>query len=73
MAITATPLGSDLVIRVENEAGTGTIARRYPDVKVAAADADVYDVANGTNGLAKLQSRGFSSVERVNTVDIANV
>ena len=73
MAITTTPLGSDLVIRVENEAGTGTIARRYQDVKVAATDADVYNVANGANGLAKLQTKVFSSVERVNTVDIADI
>lgn len=73
MAITATPLASDLVIRVENEAATGTIARRYQDVKVAAADADVYDVANGDNGLVKLQTRVLSSVERVNTVDIQDI
>lgn len=73
MAITATPLGSDLVIRVENEAGTGTIARRYQDIKPAAADADVYDVANGVNGLAKLQTRVLSSVERVNTSAIQDI
>ena len=73
MAITATPLGSDLIIRVEKETGTGTIARKYADVKVAATDADVYDVANGTNGIAKLQSKVFSSVERTNTVDIADI
>ena len=73
MAITATPLASDLVIRVEKETGTGTIARRYQDLKVAATDADVYDVANGTNGLAKLQTKVFSSVERVNTVDIQDI
>lgn len=73
MAITATPLASDLVIRVERETGTGTIARRYQDVKVAATDADVYDVANGTNGLAKLQTKVFSSVERINTVDIQDI
>ncbi len=73
MAITATPLGSDLIIRVEKATGTGTVARKYADVKVAATDADVYDVANGTNGLVKLQTQVFSSVERVNTVDIQNI
>lgn len=73
MAITATPLASDLIIRVEKETGAGTIARKYSDVKVAATDADVYDVANGTNGLAKLQSKVFSSIERVNTVDIQDI
>jgi len=62
-----------LIIRVEKETGTGTIARKYMDVKVAATDADVYDVANGTNGIAKLQSKVFSSVERTNTVDIADI
>ena len=55
MAITATTLGSDLIIRVEKETGAGTIARKYSDIKVSASDAHVYDVANGTNGLAKLQ------------------
>lgn len=73
MAITVTPLASDLVIRVENETGTGTIARRYQDVKAAATDADVYDVANGSSGLAKLQTRTVSSVERVNTADIQDI
>ena len=73
MAITATPLASDLIIRVQKETGTGTIARKYADVKVAATDADVYDVANGANGLAKLQTKVFSSVERVNTVDIQDI
>ncbi len=73
MAITATPLASDLIIRLEKETGTGTVARKYQDIKVAATDADVYDVANGTNGLAKLQTKVFSSVERLNTVDIQDI
>lgn len=73
MAITATPLTCDLVILVEKETGTGTISRKYADVKVAATDADIYNVANGTNGLAKLQTKVFSSVERINTVDIQDI
>jgi len=73
MAITATPLSSDLIIHVEKDGGTGTIARKYADVKVSATDADVYDVANGTNGLAKLQSRVFAGVNRTNTVEIADI
>jgi len=46
---------------------------KYADVKVAATDANVYDVANGTNGLAKLQSRVFAGVNRTNTVEIADI
>ncbi|HBK53153.1 MAG TPA: hypothetical protein DDZ44_04355, partial [Syntrophomonas wolfei] len=70
MAITVTPIASDLIMHVEKDGGMGTIARKYPDVKTAATDADVYDVANGTNGLAKLQSRVFAGVLRANTVEI---
>jgi Mrp family chromosome partitioning ATPase len=44
-----------------------------PDEKVAAIDADVYDVANGTNGLAKLQTRVFVGVQRTNTLEIEDV
>ena len=73
MAITTTPLGSDLIIHVEKDGGKGSISRKYADVKVAATDADVYDVANGTAGLAKLQSRAFVYVQRANTVDIADI
>lgn len=73
MAITATPLSSELLIRVEKESGTGTITRRYQDIKAAVTDADVYDVANGSSGLAKLQDKVLSAVERVNTVDIQDI
>jgi len=73
MAITATTISSDLILQVVNDAGTGTVARKYADVKVAATDADVYDVANGTNGLSKLQTRVFSGVQRTNTLDIEDV
>lgn len=67
MTVTVTPLASDLVIRLEKETGTGTIARKYQGIKVAASDADVYDVANS---LVKLQTGVFSAVERINTIEI---
>ena len=72
MAVTASPLASDLIIHVQKDGGIGSISRKYSDVKVAATDADVYDVANGTNGLAKLQSRTFVAVNRTNTVELVN-
>lgn len=53
-------------------AGLDSIARKYADVKVAATDADVFDVANGTSGLAKLQSRAVSSVQRVRFTELEN-
>jgi hypothetical protein len=73
MAVTATAVDSDLIIHVANDAGTGTISCRYSDVKVAATDADVYDVANGTAGIAKLQSRTVGGVQRTNTLDLEDV
>ncbi len=70
MAITSIPIGSELVVRVQNDAGTGYLARRYQDVKPNASDADVYDVANGPNGLARLQNRALISVIRSNDYEI---
>ncbi|MEN6463424.1 MAG: hypothetical protein ABFC94_18910 [Syntrophomonas sp.] len=69
MAVTASPSGSALLIYVDNDTGTGTTALKYQNVKV---DADVYDVANGANGLAKLQARNFMTVFRTNTVELEN-
>ena len=71
MAITTTSVASELVIYFDD--GTGNdVLRRYSDVKTAATDADVYDVANGTAGLVTLQSKTMLSVQRRNTIEIEN-
>lgn len=71
MAITTTPVASELVIVLDD--GTGNdVSRRYSDVKPAATDADVYDVANGTAGLVTLQTKTLLSVQRRNTIEIEN-
>jgi len=72
MAVTATPISSDLIIYVAKDGGIGSISRKYADVKYAATDDDVFDVANGTNGLAKLQSRAVQSVQRVRNTELEN-
>ncbi|MEN6325748.1 MAG: DUF1659 domain-containing protein [Syntrophomonas sp.] len=72
MAITATPTSSTLIIIVDN--GTwGTDNLRYANVKVAATDADVYDVAVGAAGLSTLQSKAFMLLQRSNVVELENV
>ena len=70
MAITAIPVRSDLLIYVRNDLGTGTIQRKYADVKPSAANADVYDVAYGPCGLARLQARPVTSVQRTQVVEL---
>ncbi|MDD4590662.1 MAG: DUF1659 domain-containing protein [Parabacteroides sp.] len=71
MAITTTSVASEMVIVLDD--GTGNdVSRRYSDVKPAATDADVYDVANGTAGLVNLQTKTLLSVQRRNTIEIEN-
>lgn len=72
MAITSTHIASNMIIYVAKDTGTGTVAHKYADVKIAATDADVYDVVNGTNGMAKLQSKTFAGVQRTNVIEIEN-
>ena len=72
MAVTAIPLSCDLVVQLENDKGTGSIARKYQNVKPSATDADIYDVANGLQGLAKLQNRTVNTVQRINTFELDN-
>ncbi len=72
MAVTSIPISSDLIIYVANDLGSGSIARKYADVKYAATDDNVFDVANGTNGLAKLQSRAIHAVQRVRNTELQN-
>jgi len=70
MAVTSTTVLSDLAVVFDN-AGK-SVTRRYADVKIAATDADVYDVANGTHGIASLQDLTLISVQRRNTNELEN-
>lgn len=72
MAITATPTGSTLIMVVDNGTG-GSDNLRYANVKVAATDADVYDVAAGAAGLSTLQTKALMLIQRSNVVELENV
>ena len=67
MAVTTTPLNSSVTILVADDAGTGTISRKYADLKTDALDQDVFNVANA---LAGLQSRTLSAVNRTQVYEI---
>ncbi|HWP97881.1 MAG TPA: hypothetical protein VN426_13630 [Syntrophomonadaceae bacterium] len=59
MAVTSTPTSSDFALVYDN-AGK-SVTRRYSEVKVAAADADVYSVASSLDGL---QDQTLTAVQR---------
>lgn len=68
MAITATPIGFQMIINVRNDRGTGSLARKYQDIKPTAADADILSV--GQN-LAQLQNREFVSIQKTVTYELS--
>ncbi len=72
MAVTSTPSGSSLVIRVENglSAAGGTLYRSltYRNVKDAALDNDIKAVADA---LGTAQSQTLAAVLRTNTVELS--
>ena len=70
MAITTTPLSSDLIIHVEKDGGAGTIARKFANLKTDALDQDVFNV--GTV-LAGLQSKILAGVNRSQIYEIESV
>ncbi|HRX22485.1 MAG TPA: DUF1659 domain-containing protein [Syntrophomonadaceae bacterium] len=67
MAVTTTPLTSNLLVLVANDTATGDLTRKYADVKNDATDQDVFDV--GTS-LAGLQSRTLSAINRTKVYEI---
>jgi hypothetical protein len=67
MAVNTTPLSSNLLILVANDAGTGNLTRKYADLKTDAADQDVFDVGTA---LAGLQTRTLSAINRNNVYEI---
>ncbi|NLV20480.1 MAG: DUF1659 domain-containing protein [Syntrophomonadaceae bacterium] len=70
MAVSTTPLSSNLLILVNNDEASGNITRKYADLKPDAADQDVYDVGTA---LADLQSRTLSAINRTQIYEIEAV
>lgn len=70
MAVTSTPTLTDMAI-VYDQAGK-FVTRRFADVKVAAADADIYDVAAGLAGINTLQDLTMFALQRRNTNELEN-
>lgn len=70
MAVTSTAIASDMAI-VYDQAGK-SVTRRFSDVKVAATDADVYDVAAGAAGINTLQDLTMTMLERIVTNELEN-
>jgi hypothetical protein len=59
MAVTTTPLSSNLMVLVANDDASGDLTRKFADVKTDAADQDIYDVGTA---LAGLQTRTLSAI-----------
>lgn len=74
MAITTNPVSSELILVMDNgigAAGQQLVKNRiYPDVRSAAADADLYSVAQSLLGL---QDKSSLAVQRRNLVEIQDV
>lgn len=70
MAVTTTPLSSNLLILVENDACVGNLSRKYADLKTDALDQDVYDVGTALTGL---QTRVMSAINRTQVYEIEAV
>lgn len=74
MAITTSPVGSELILVMDN--GTGASGQQlvknrvYTDIKAEAADADIYSIAQSLLGL---QDKNSLAVQRRNLVEIQNI
>ena len=73
MAVVKTPQGSSIGIKVANGFSASGAAQfrtlRYANVKSAALDQDLYDVAVS---IAGLQSAELAGISRTDTADLAN-
>lgn len=67
MAVTSIPTSSDFALVYDN-AGKN-VTRRYSDVKVAAANEDIYSVASSLDGL---QDQTLIAVQRRIDSELAN-
>ena len=70
MAVSTTPLSSNLLLLVANDDASGNLTRKYADLKTDAADQDVYDVGTA---IAGLQSRTLSAINRNQVYEIEAV
>ncbi|MCX5780323.1 MAG: DUF1659 domain-containing protein [Firmicutes bacterium] len=74
MAVNATSLTTDLILVMDNGIGASgqalSLNRTFKNVKIAATDQDVYDVAQTLIGL---QSQTNNAIQRRNTVELASV
>jgi hypothetical protein len=74
MAVTTSPVSSDLVLVMDNGVGSSgqplTKARKYSKVKTAASNEDIYAVADS---LTDLQSKARIAVRRQDTIEIETV
>lgn len=73
MAVTADPVGSEMVIRVENGTTTSGATkyanRSFNNVKATATNDDVYAVAAS---LASLQTKTITAYQRLNSLELIN-
>ncbi len=73
MAVTATPLSSDLVLVMDNGTGASgqqlSIKRTFKSVKSAASNADLYAVAQDILGL---QEKTNLAIQRQDIVELEN-
>lgn len=73
MAVTTTPLSSDLVLVMDNGTGASgqqlSIKRTFKSVKSAASNADLYAVAQDILGL---QEKTNLAIQRQDTVELEN-
>lgn len=74
MAITTTQVSSDLILVLDNGVSTTgkalTKSNRYSDVKIAAANGDLYAIAQGISGL---QEKPMLSVQRQDILEIKDI
>lgn len=74
MAITTTPVGSELILVMDNGVGASgqqlVKNRIYTDVKSSAVDADLYSVAQSLLGL---QEKTNVAIQRRNLVEIQDI
>lgn len=74
MAITTTPMGSELILVMDNGIGVSGQQllknRVYSDVRAGAADADLYSVAQSLLGL---QEKTALTIQRRNLVQIQDI
>ena len=74
MAVSATPVSTDLILVMDNGVGASgqalVVSRTFKDVKTAVVNADLYDVAQSLIGL---QSKPNMAIQRRDINELQNV